>query len=34
MFLAINGEFYPIFSILLAYLEDVKKKEKSYGSAG
>ena len=33
MFLVINGEFYPIFSILLAYLEDVKDKENKYGSA-
>lgn len=31
-FLVINGKFYPIYAILLAYLEDVKNKKYSYGS--
>lgn len=31
-FLVINGKFYPIFSVLAAYLSDIKNKEKNYGS--
>lgn len=31
-FLVVNGKFYPIFSVLTAYLQDIKDKELEYGS--
>lgn len=33
LFLFINGKFYSIYSILLAYLKDIEKKKMNYGSS-